>query len=265
MVDSAAMSKPNILVIAGHDPSGGAGIQADIEAAAANGAHAATVITLLTCQDTRNVHDVQAVEQAFFGRCLETAVADMRFGAIKTGAIANPEQVRLIAALVARLPDVPLVVDPVLVAAGGGALADDQVGLALREQLFARATVITPNAREARALCDGQTDIERCGALLSAQTANVLITGGDEHDAPVINRHYADGQRAQRYEWPRLDGVFHGSGCTLASAVAAQLAHGHDAGQALARAQEYTWHTLEQAFAAGRGQRIPARFSTRNP
>lgn len=257
------MMKPNILVIAGHDPSGGAGIQADIEAAAANGAHAATVITLLTCQDTTNVHAVQPIDDAFFSHCLDTAVADMRFGAIKTGAIANPNQVRLIAALVARLPDVPLVVDPVLVAAGGGALADDQVGLALREQLFARATVITPNAREARALCDGEADIERCGALLSTQTSNVLITGGDEADAPVINRHYVDGERAQRYEWPRLDGVFHGSGCTLASAVAAALAHGHSANEALTRAQEYTWQALEHAFAAGRGQRIPARFAGR--
>lgn len=255
------MTKPNILVIAGHDPSGGAGIQADIEAAAANGAHAATVITLLTCQDTTNVHGVQAVDDAFFSDCLETVVADMRFDAIKTGVIANAHQVRLIAALSERLPDVPLVVDPVLVAAGGGALADDHVGHALRDELFARATVITPNAREARALCDGEKDIERCGALLSTRTPNVLITGGDEDDAPVINRRYVDGERAQRYEWPRLDGVFHGSGCTLASTVAAHLAHGHDPDEALARAQEYTWHSLERAFNAGRGQRIPARIT----
>jgi hydroxymethylpyrimidine/phosphomethylpyrimidine kinase len=259
------MTRPNILVIAGHDPSGGAGIQADIEAAAANGAHVASVITLLTCQDTTNVHGVQPVDTAFFERCLDTAVADMRFDAIKIGVVANREQVASIAALLARLPDVPLVLDPVLVAAGGGTLADDSVGRALREQLFARATVITPNAREARALCDGETDIDRCGAQLGELTPNVLITGGDEDEAQVVNRHYVRGQQTRQHAWPRLDGIFHGSGCTLASAIAAQLALGQPADEALVRGQHYTWHALDRAFTAGRGQRIPGRIVTASP
>ena len=260
MIDSASMKRPNILVIAGHDPSGGAGIQADIEAAAANGAHAATVITLLTCQDTTNVHGVEAVAADFFDRCLETALADMDFAVIKVGVIANAEQVMRIVDLAERLPDVPLVVDPVLRAAGGGTLADDSVGQALRDHLFAHADVVTPNAGEARLLCDGEADIDRCGARLSANGRCALITGGDEGDGEVINREYVAGEPREMHRWPRLPGVFHGSGCTLASALAAQLAHGHDRATAVRLAQAYVWRTLDNAFAAGSGQRIPARI-----
>ncbi|MES1949964.1 phosphomethylpyrimidine kinase [Salinisphaera sp. S4-8] len=253
------MRRPNILVIAGHDPSGGAGIQADIESVAAQGAHAATVISLLTCQDTTNVYGVEPVTTDFFARCLDAALADMSFAAIKLGVIASREHVAIIADRLKQLPDVPLIIDPVLVAAGGGTLADDSVGQALRAQLFERATAITPNAREARALCDGDSDLERCGVALSQRTQHVLITGGDEAGPQVINRRYSDGQPGQRYEWPRLDGVFHGSGCTLASAIAAQIALGRDVGDAFEQAQHYTWQTLNRAFAAGRGQRLPAR------
>ncbi|MES1929692.1 bifunctional hydroxy-methylpyrimidine kinase/ hydroxy-phosphomethylpyrimidine kinase [Salinisphaera dokdonensis CL-ES53] len=254
------MKRPNILVIAGHDPSGGAGIQADIEAAAANGAHAATVITLLTCQDTTNVHGVEAVDTAFFARCLDTALADMRFDAIKIGVVANVEQVERIVAVARQLPHVPLVVDPVLRAAGGGTLADDSVGQALRDTLFAHADVVTPNAGEARLLCDGDNDIDRCGARLATHDTCALITGGDEGDGEVINREYVADRSPVAHAWPRLPGVFHGSGCTLASAIAAQLAHGHDRPTAIRRAQAYVWRTLDAAFAAGHGQRIPARI-----
>ena len=257
----SSYTRPNILVLAGHDPSGGAGIHADIESAAANGAHVASVVTLLTCQDTTNVHGAEPVTNAFFRDCLERVRADMRFSAIKTGVIANPAQVAIIAELVRNLASTPLVLDPVLRAAGGGRLADDTVGLAMYEQLFAHASVITPNAAEARLLCDGEPDIGVCGARLSKIARAVLITGGDEAGDEVINRLYIDGDLADSSHWPRLPGTYHGSGCTLASAIAARLAGGDSLAQALATAQAYTWHTLKYAFAAGRGQKIPARWS----
>ncbi|WP_348766160.1 hydroxymethylpyrimidine/phosphomethylpyrimidine kinase [uncultured Salinisphaera sp.] len=259
------MKRPNILVIAGHDPSGGAGIQADIEAAAAHGVHAATVISLLTCQDTHNVYGVKPVASDFFAQCLDAVVADMHIDAVKLGVIASAEHVAIIARLMDRLGDTPLVIDPVLVAAGGGTLADDTVGQALQDTLFERACAITPNAREARALCAGEIDLDRCGEALSERTPNVLITGGDEGGVEVVNRRYARGRAMQRYQWPRIDGVFHGSGCTLASAVAARIALGHSPDEALQHAQQYTWETLERAFAAGGGQRIPARIVTGTP
>jgi len=259
------MTRPNILVLAGHDPSGGAGIQADIESAAANGAHAVPVITLLTCQDTTNVHTTQAVDNGFFRACLERVCADMSFAAIKIGVVASPEQVRIIDEFARTMADAPLVLDPVLRAAGGGQLADDRVGVALVDTLFEQATVITPNAAEARLLCDGESDIDRCGERLSRQASAVLITGGDEDDDQVINRLYIAGRLESTRRWPRLPGTFHGSGCTLASAIAARLAAGEPLAPALEQAQAYTWNTLEHAFAAGRGQLIPARITPAEP
>lgn len=253
------MTRPNLLVLAGHDPSGGAGLQADIESAAANGAHAACVVTLLTRQDTTNVYDVSAVDTGFFSACLDTLLADLAFAAIKTGVIASVAQVARIAQLARERPELPLVVDPVLRAAGGGTLADDAVGQATQEELFARACVITPNAAEARLLCAGETDVDRCGARLAEHGCHVLITGGDESGDRVVNRLYRPDRTSRSFEWTRLPGTFHGSGCTLASAIAARLACGVPLESALAQAQAYTALALTHAFRAGRGQAIPGR------
>ncbi|MDA3921735.1 MAG: hydroxymethylpyrimidine/phosphomethylpyrimidine kinase [Salinisphaera sp.] len=254
------MKRPNVLVLAGHDPSGGAGLQADIESIAANSGHAATVTTLLTRQDTANVHDAMPVDDAFFSACIDTLCQDMDLAAAKTGVVASAGQVERIVALSRALPDLPLVVDPVLVAAGGGRLAEDAVGVALRDQLFQHARVITPNAVEARRLCPDASSIDDCGAVLAAYGCAVLITGGDEDDRTVVNRLYRDGAPVKRFEWPRLPGIFHGSGCTLASAIAARLALDEPLDDALQNAQQFTANALASAFKAGGGQAIPNRL-----
>lgn len=258
------MKRPNVLVLAGHDPSGGAGLQADIESIAANGGHAATVATLLTQQDTVNVHGALPVDDAFFNACVDTLCRDMTLAAAKTGAVASVAQVEHIVELTTALPDLPLVVDPVLVAAGGGRLAEDSVGTALRDQLFSRASVITPNVVEARQLCPEATSLDDCGERLACYGCAVLITGGDQKDDEngdaVVNRLYQADEQTQRFEWPRLPGTFHGSGCTLASAIAARLARRASLLDALTGAQRFTANALASAFAAGRGQDIPDRL-----
>lgn len=254
------MEYPNVLVIAGHDPSGGAGLQADIEAIAAQRAHAATVPTLLTCQDTRDVYDVLPVATAFVQDCIDRLVADMRFAAIKVGVVANTEQVRIIHATAQRLAPIPVVVDPVLKAAGGGQLADEPVARALVDLLFQRAAVITPNAAEARRLCHGQPDLVECGRRLAKRARHVLITGGDEPDEAVINTLYSDGETQRRWRWPRLPGRYHGSGCTLAATLAARLAHRDSPAAAIETAQRITWQALEAGTAAGSGQTVPRRL-----
>lgn len=254
------MKHANVLILSGHDPSGGAGLQADIEAVAAYGAHGVSVITALTQQDTRNVSAVQPVDTEFFTACINTLYEDMDFDAIKTGVLASVEQVEAVAELAAKLPDTPLVVDPVLTAAGGGELAADPVGQASRDLLFSRAAVITPNAGEARRLCGNETDLDRCGATLATLGCHALLTGGDEDNDVVLNRLYHPDGRIKQYEWPRLAGRFHGSGCTLAAAIAARLAGGKPLEQAVADAQEYTWQALASGYTAGRGQAIPNRL-----
>lgn len=255
------MAYPNVLVIAGHDPSGGAGIQADIEAIAAQRAHAATVPTLLTCQDTHNVHDALPVDGGFLRACIDRLLADMTFDAIKIGVVANADQVHIIRDTARRLAPAPLVVDPVLKAAGGGRLADDPVAQALRQDLFDQATVITPNADEARQLCDGESSIDDCGARLAALTRHVLITGGDEPSHEVSNTLYTANQTPRSWRWPRLANRYHGSGCTMASTLAARLAHGDSPITAVENAQRMTWNALDSGLAVGSGQLIPRRLN----
>lgn len=253
-------TRPNVLCLSGHDPSGGAGLQADIEAIAAQGAHAAGVITCLTRQDTRNAYGVTPLDAEEFAAQIEILEADMHFAAFKVGLVGSAAQVEVIAELVHRHPEVPLVVDPVLRAGGGATLALDPVAKALGAHLFERALCLTPNAAEAGLLCRGETDPDACGRRLGARTEWVLITGGDRAGDTVVNRLYRGGEPAGQRSYERLPGGYHGSGCTLASALAARLALGDEVPEAMAAAQDYTRDCLQHAFAAGRGQLIPDRF-----
>lgn len=250
---------PRVLCLSGHDPGGGAGIHADIEAVAAQGAHALTVITALTIQDSRNVHRVQALAPAWLEEQIAVLEADGPIAAVKIGLIGDAAQVPLLAATVARLR-CPCVLDPVLRAGGGTELADAALRAALLDTLLAHVTVLTPNAAEARRLVPEADDLPAAAAsLLARGCAHVLITGGDEPGEHVTNIGYAHGAAPRRFEWPRLPETFHGAGCTLAAALAARLALGEPVGLALERAQAWTQATLAGARHVGQGRRIPNR------
>lgn len=250
----------NVLCLSGHDPSGGAGLHADIEAVAAQGAHAAGVLTCLTRQDTRDAYGVTPLDASEFAAQIEVLEADMAFAAFKVGLVGSASQVEVIAELAQRHPDVPLVVDPVLRAGGGATLAADPIARALERHLFEAALCLTPNAAEASLLCGGEDDLDTCGRRLSETAGWVLITGGDLPGDEIVNHLYRDGEPVARHAAPRLPGRYHGSGCTLASALAARLALGDDLPAAAQAAQAYTRRCLEHAFAAGGGQLIPDRF-----
>jgi hydroxymethylpyrimidine/phosphomethylpyrimidine kinase len=256
-------SPPTVLVLSGHDPSGGAGQQADIEAIAAQGVHAAVAITCLTVQDTANVRRVEAVAPELIIAQAEAVLADQSVTAIKLGLLGTGAIVTAVATLLARYPAIPVVTDPVLVATGGGRLAADDLIPAVREALLPRTTVLTPNAPEARTLA-GADDLAACAETLRALGARyVLVTGGDEPGAQVENRlHGPEG--VQVFTWPRLTGPFHGSGCTLAAALAARLALGEPVPLAAERAQAYVARTLAAAFHPGCGAAIPRRLGDGN-
>jgi hydroxymethylpyrimidine/phosphomethylpyrimidine kinase len=163
-------------------------------------------------------------------------------------------------ASVARALDVPLVCDPVLRAGGGADLTDAALIANIRAQLLPATEILTPNAAEARRLASAE-DLDACGAaLLEAGARHVLITGGDEPGDAVVNRWYAAGRPVRRYAWPRLQGSFHGAGCTLAAAIAVLRARGTSVPQALEDAQAYTHRALRAAEALGRGRPIPRRI-----
>ncbi|WPC04519.1 hydroxymethylpyrimidine/phosphomethylpyrimidine kinase [Pseudomonas benzenivorans] len=254
-------SRPVVLCLSGHDPSGGAGLQADIEALLAQGCHAAPTVTALTVQDTVNVADFRVLDRDWVLAQARAVLADLPVAAIKLGMLGSVEMVDTVVQLRQQLPDVPLVCDPVLRAGGGGALGKDEVGYAMRERLLPLATIATPNLPEARILAelpDGSAD--QCAEKLLPYVRHLLITGGhgDEHE--VHNRLYGrDGSR-HSFTCQRLPGSYHGSGCTLASALAGRLALGEELVSAVRSALDYTWRTLRDAEQPGHGQYIPRRL-----
>jgi hydroxymethylpyrimidine/phosphomethylpyrimidine kinase len=233
-----------VLVFAGLDPSGGAGLAADIAAIAAMGAHALPVATALTVQDNERVHEVVPVDTALLVRQAEALIGRVAIDAVKIGIPGNRANAMAIAALAGRL-GVPVVLDPVLASGHGDALGQGDALAALAE-LVGVATLVVPNLMEAAAL----------GAMPGR---HVLLTGGHGEGDVIVNRWVHDGVE-QAWQWPRLPGQFHGSGCTLAAAIAARLAQGDTMFDALERGQAFCHQALAQSFAIAPGQRIPRRF-----
>jgi hydroxymethylpyrimidine/phosphomethylpyrimidine kinase len=249
-----------VLIIAGNDPTGGAGIAADVQAATALGAHPAPVVTALTVQTTVDASRVDPVDPGLVVAQAEAVLADLPVAAIKLGLLASAAIGTAVADLLARHPVLPVVVDPVLVAAGGSALAEDALLQVYLERLAPRATVLTPNADELVRLVPAGADAQaRATALLARGARFVLAKGGDAPTAEVEDLLLgADGSAVLR-RTPRLPGTFHGSGCTLAAAIAARLAHGDPVPAAVDAAQRFTTAALAGALRLGRGQPIPAR------
>lgn len=252
---------PVVMVFAGNDPSGGAGIQADIETIASMGALAAPIITALTVQDTHNVDSFEAVTADLLIRQARCVLDDMPVACFKIGMLGSVENIIAIHGILADYPQIPVVLDPVLRAEGGHAFGNTGLIDMLHRWLLPQVSLLTPNSEEARALVPGAATLEECAlALLEAGCANVLITGTHEATATVDNTLYADGRRMETFSWQRLPHRYHGSGCTLASAIAGLLAAGLDPFHAVQEAQEFTWETLRNAYPLGQGQYHPNRL-----
>ena len=256
---------PIVLSFAATDPTGGAGIQADLLTLSSMGCHALSVVTAITVQDTAGVEDVLPIEADWVSDQARVLLEDMPVAAFKIGLVGSVENCAAIAEVVSDYPDVPLILDPVLASGRGDELAADDLIEAMREMLIPQTTIITPNSLEARRLADDGGDVERsledCAKrILEMGCEYVLITGTHENTPQVINTLYGQQGVIRSDSWQRLPGTFHGSGCTLASAIAATLANGLDIPEAVREAQEYTWQTLKAGFRPGMGQHIPDRF-----
>jgi hydroxymethylpyrimidine/phosphomethylpyrimidine kinase len=252
---------PIVLSIAGHDPSGGAGIQADIEAIVANGARAASAITCLTVQDSRDVSRLVPVEPRLVLEQVRAVLGDLPIAAIKIGLLGSSRLAKDLAGLLAEsAKGIPLVLDPVLRAGGGTALSDGAFVADLRESLVPLSTLVTPNLPEARALGRAEGPEDCALALVQAGAGWVLITGTHTPEARVTNRLFGPQGQQLTWTWNRLSHSYHGSGCTLASATAAGLARGLTMKDAVGLAQAYTWNTLAAGFQPGRGQHFPDRL-----
>jgi hydroxymethylpyrimidine/phosphomethylpyrimidine kinase len=256
---------PIVLTFAASDPSGGAGLQADILTLASMGCHPLSVLTAITIQDTLGVEGVQAVDAEWVADQARCLLEDMPVDAFKIGALGSVENIAAIAEILADYPDVPLVLDPVLASGRGDELASDEMLHAMRELLLPQTTILTPNSMEARRLADADLDDEpslsMCAQrLIEAGAEFVLVTGTHEATPQVINTLYGKSGVVRSDSWDRLPGSYHGSGCTLASAIAAMLANGLELPEAVREAQDYTWHALQKAYRPGMGQFLPDRL-----
>ncbi len=252
---------PVVMTMSGADPTGGAGIQADIETLTSLGCHAAPVITSVTAQDTTNILETLQTSECMIIEQARAVLEDMEVAAIKIGLVASEETARAIHTLLTDYPGLPVVLDPIIVSSGGKTLADEAAVTAMNTLLVPLATVVTPNGNEARTLAPEGDTLDACAmAILGRGAHYVLVTGGDEATHEVHNVLYGNHRKLDARTWPRLAGQYHGSGCTLAAAITAQLAHGQDIVSATHQAQEYTWKSLRVARQLGMGRKIPNRF-----
>ncbi len=253
------VKKGRVLIIAGSDSGGGAGIQADIKAVTALGGYAMTAITALTAQDTRTVHAIHDVPADFIALQLRVVLEDIGADAIKTGMLHRADIIEaVVEALDRYAPDVPLVVDPVMVAKGGASLLQPSAAEALRTRLIPRATVITPNLPEAEVLSGLKVTEEADMApaserLLQLGPQAVLLKGGHLMGDALVDL-LRDARGTQRYQDTRIDTTStHGTGCTLASAIATGLAFGLPLRDAVAQARAYVRKAIETAPGFGHG------------
>jgi len=265
MPDSEPGFPPLVLTFAASDPSGGAGVQADLLTLASMGCHPLSVITAITVQDSLGIEGVLAIDADWVADQARCLLEDMPVDAFKIGVLGSVENIAAIAEIVSDYPDVPLILDPVLASGRGDELASEEMAHALRELLLPQTTIVTPNSLELRRLADADDDdecpLEQCAArMIESGCEFVLVTGTHENTPQVVNTLYGKNGVVRADSWPRLPGTYHGSGCTLASAIAAMLANGLDLPEAVREAQEYTWQTLKMAYRPGMGQFLPDRL-----
>jgi hydroxymethylpyrimidine/phosphomethylpyrimidine kinase len=251
--------KPVVLVIAGHDPSGGAGIQADIESIVSAGCHAASVITSLTTQNTNKVIDILPQNPEPFRDQIRLILDDMEIVACKIGMIGS---IKLLDVIISELSqiNIPLVLDPVMSSTTGMAFADGEICKKMLTSLLPLTSCITPNSIEAKTLTQSNDLATAANKLLDYGAGSVLITGTHEKTDAVLNSLYTKQDIPVEYHWERLADTFHGSGCTLSSRIAAHLALGDNVTTAVEKAQEYTWLSLKHGLKLGHGQAQPNRF-----
>ncbi len=247
------------LTIAGSDSGGGAGIQADLKTFTAFKVFGLSAVTGLTAQNTRGVQGVELPTTDFIAAQLRAVLEDIGADAAKTGMLATGEIIRTVAAIIRDFGLRNLVVDPVMIAASGDVLMQHEAAPVMREHLFPLAMVVTPNLDEATFLCERKIrtveEMEEAARAIHAMGANhVLIKGGHLPGEQVVDLLY-DGREFIRRESQRISGEFHGTGCTLSSAIAAGLAKGLSVREAVTTAQEYVALALRSAPAIGSGRR----------
>ncbi len=249
---------PSALTIAGSDSGGGAGIQADLKTFAAHGVHGLSAIAALTAQHTRGATAVHVPDTGFLRAQVDAVFDDFRIGAVKIGMLANAAVIDTVADALERHAPAHVVLDPVMIATSGAKLLEDDALAALRARLLPLASLLTPNIPEAEFLIGSRISdaagADRAIEALRAMGARaVLLKGGHLDEGGEVVDRYLDGHTQARFVHPRLPLEGHGTGCTLASAIAANLALGMRMPAAVQEATDYIGRALERGYRPGRG------------
>ena len=258
---------PNVMTFSATDPTSGAGLQADILTIASLGCYPLSIVTGVSVQDTIGVRGLTAINAQLVNDQTRTILEDMEISVFKCGLLGSLENIKIIAEITEDYPEIPLIIDPVLASGRGDDLVNVEMMKVMLELLFPKSYLITPNSHEARKMVIKDNEnfedvsIDLCAERLKLLGCkNILITGADETTDKVINNLYESSGESNPFYWDRLPGVYHGSGCTLASAISAYLALGFNLNKAVEQAQIYTWESLKNGSKPGKGQYIPDRL-----
>lgn len=253
--------RPPVLCISGLDPSGGAGLQADIESIAYCGGHALPIASCLTVQSSVQANSISPVEPQLIQKQAEVLLQDMRIASCKVGVIPNEAVAITIADILSQLPGIPVVFDPVLSASNGISFADTATIDTIKDILLPNVTVVTPNYNELDLLIGSNADhISKAQSLCALGPKYVFTTGADEQTESVHNTLFTIDGVNSKFKCPRLPNIYHGSGCTLSSALACYLALDLSIIEAVEQAQKFAWQSLKLAESIGSGQWIPKRI-----
>lgn len=244
------------LTIAGSDPTGGAGLQADLKVFRAFGIHGLSVSTALTAQNTTSIEDILPVEPDFFKRQIETLLSDIKPDAVKIGMIYSEALVPVIAEAIKRLPIDNIVIDPVTVSSTGFGLVDSGTLDRVRDVLFPLSMVVTPNIYEATVLTgvniENETDMQEAARKLKDMGPRVVVITGGHLERITMDLYY-DGYDFQRIESYKIKGEYHGTGCVFSSAIAAALATGYSPLESVRRAKGFVTDAISKAYHIGKG------------
>lgn len=250
------MSEDSVLVFSGLDPCGGAGISADIETINQFGITALPIITSLTVQNTESLKDVTEVDSNLIIEQFNHLKEDIDFSVVKVGLISSERQVSTICSLLRECNNLTIVLDPIIKSSSGNDLLNENVIKALKTKLLPMVDVLTPNLSELVALCPNKDEQQ---AVESLQCEWVLVTTTDSSEKHIEHRLYNRAKLVERFNYNKLPGAYHGSGCTLSSAISALLSVGVNTKTACKRALEYTYQTLLNAKSIGKIQYHPNR------
>lgn len=252
---------PVVMTLSSHDPSGSAGIQADIETTASLGCHCTPIITAICAKDTRALLDMRPAETGLLIEQARAILEDMPVKAIKIGLIGSVENVEAIHSILHDYPELPVVVDPVTAEFNHEVFNAPAVISAIQTLLLPKATIATPDLTEALEFAQQADTVDACAQeILETGCTYVLISGTRRTSNEYESCFYSKGQVVKRYHWPRIPQISHGCGATLAASIASYLAHGLRIEDAVEQGQQFTWNALASSRRLGMGKRIPNRM-----